>query len=131
MEFVINSSPNVSTGYTPFFLNYGFNPVTPMDLLKGDETSNVESVSSFIEKMRSVWTKAKKNLERSVQAQSRYYDKRHKDIAFKVGDMVLLLTRNLAIKNTPTELQKRFVGPFKFIERIGTQAYKLKTARPL
>ena len=126
IEFVINSSPNVSTGYTPFFLNYGFNPVTPMDLLKGDETSNVESVSSFVERMRSVWAKAKKNLEKSVQAQSKYYDKRHKDIAFKVGDMVLLLTRNLAVKNTPAKLQKRFVGPFEVMERIGTQAYKLK-----
>ena len=62
----------MSTGYTPFLLNYGFNPVIPMDLLKGDETSNVESVSSFIERMRSVWVKAKKNLGKSVQAQSRY-----------------------------------------------------------
>ena len=97
-----------------------------MDLLKGDETSNVESVSSFIERMRSVWAKAKKNLERSVQAQYKYYDKRHKDIAFKVGDMVLLLTRNLAVKNTPAKLQKRFVGPFKVTEKIGTQAYELK-----
>ena len=40
--------------------------------------------------------------------------------------MVLLLTRNLAIKNTLAKLQKRFVGPFKVTERIGTQAYKLK-----
>ena len=72
--------------------------------------------------MRSVWAKATKNLERSVRAQSKYYDKRHKDIAFKVGDMVLLLTGNFAVKNTLAKLQKIFVGPFKVIERIGTQA---------
>ena len=34
VEMVINSLPNQSTGFSPFFLNYGHEPVTPIQLLK-------------------------------------------------------------------------------------------------
>ena len=37
VEMVINSLPNRSTGYSPFFLVYGYHPVLPVELLKGDE----------------------------------------------------------------------------------------------
>ena len=42
-----------------------------------------------------------------------------------MGDLVLLSTRNLKMKGIPGKLQKRFVGPFKVIETIGEQAYRL------
>ena len=38
---------------------------------------------------------------------------------------MLLSTRNLKMKGTPAKLQRRFVGPFKVIETIGQQAYRL------
>ena len=47
---VINSLPNRSTGYSPFFLMYGYHPVLPVELLKGDESTNVETVSKFLER---------------------------------------------------------------------------------
>ena len=37
IELAINSSVNRSTRQTPFFLNYGFDPVVPADLIKGNE----------------------------------------------------------------------------------------------
>ena len=46
-------------------------------------------------------------------------------MGYKVGDLVLLSTRNLKLKGTPGKLQKRFVGPFRVIETIGEQAYRL------
>ena len=36
VEMTINSLPNSSTGYSPFFLNYGHHPVLPVELLKED-----------------------------------------------------------------------------------------------
>ena len=38
---------------------------------------------------------------------------------------MLVSTRNLKIKGIPGKLQKRFVGPFDVIEKIGQQAYRL------
>ena len=43
IEMVIDSLPNRSTGYSPFYLMYGYHPVLPVELLKGDESTNVET----------------------------------------------------------------------------------------
>ena len=125
VELVINSLPNSSTGFSPFYLNYGYEPVVPIQLLKGDEIARTESVATFAQRVASDWKLARENLERSVQLQAKYYDKRHRDVSYKAGDLVLLSTRNLRLKGVPAKLQKRFVGPFKIIERIGQQAYRL------
>ena len=50
VEMVINSLPNRSTGYSSFFLMYGYHPVLPVELLKGDEFTNVKTVSKFLER---------------------------------------------------------------------------------
>ena len=49
VELAINSLPNSSTGFTPFFLNYGYKPVTPIQLLRGDEIATTESVEVFVQ----------------------------------------------------------------------------------
>ena len=66
LELVINSLPNQSTGFSPFFLNYGYEPVTPIQLLKGDEVVSTESVASFIQRVTSDWKLDRENLQRSV-----------------------------------------------------------------
>ena len=119
VELAINSLPNASTGFTPFFLNYGYEPVTPIQLLRGDEIATTESVEVFVQRLSSDWKLARHNLDRSVRLQAKYYDAKHRDVGFKVGDLVLLSTRNLKMKGTPSKLQKRFVGPFRVTETIG------------
>ena len=32
-EFTINNTPSQATGYTPFYLNYGYHPCTPAELI--------------------------------------------------------------------------------------------------
>ena len=39
---------------------------------------------------------------------------------------MLLSTQNLRMKGIPSKLRRRFVGPFKIIQCIGNQAYKLQ-----
>ena len=121
----INSSHNQSTVFSPFFVNYGYEPVMPIQLLRGDESTKMGSVASFVQRVTSDWNLARENLQRSVGLQQKYYDQKHRDIHYEVGDLVLLSTRNLKMKGTTAKLQRRFVGPFKIIETIGRQAYKL------
>ena len=65
-------------------------------------------------------------MEKAVAAQKRYYDQKHRDIQFTVGDTVLLSTQNLRFKGILHKLQRKFCGPYKILERIGAQAYHLK-----
>ena len=113
VELVINSLPNASTGFTPFFLNYGYEPVTPIQLLRGNEIASTESVMAFTHRMASDWKLARENLERSVQSQSKYYDKKHKDVGFSAGDLVLLSTRNLRLKGNSCKAPKEICGPLQ------------------
>ena len=119
VELAINSLPNASTSFTPFFLNYGYEPVTPIQLLRGDEVATTESVEVFVQRLSLDWKLARTNLDRSVRLQAKYYDANHRDVGFKVDDLVLLSTRNLKMKGTPSKLQRRFVGPFRVTETIG------------
>ena len=125
VELVINSLPNQSTGFSPFYLNYGYEPMTPIQLLKGDEEIKTENIGSFVSRVKSDWELPRENLKRSIDLHAKYYDKKHRDLEFEVGELVLLSTRNLKMKGIPEKLKKRFLGPFKIEERIGQQAYRL------
>ena len=59
-------------------------------------------------------------------AQQKYYNQKHRDISFAVGDTVLLSTQNLRLKGILHKLQWKFCGPYKILEKIGAQAYRLK-----
>ena len=58
VEFVINSSATPSTGYTPFYLNYGFEPTTPLDLIKDMDQTNIEGVNVFVNHMKKTFRMA-------------------------------------------------------------------------
>ena len=126
IELTINSLPNSSTGYSPFYLNYGYHPTVPIELLKGDEEVKNEAIDNFVVRVQKTWESAKKNLLQSVQRQAKYYDMKHRELEYDVGELVLLSSRNLSFKGVPVKLQKKFVGPFEIVEKIGAQAYRLK-----
>ena len=119
VEMVINSMPNKSIGFIPFYLNYGHELVMPVQLLRSNEKVSTKSVASFIRRVTSDWELARENLHRSVGLQQKYYDRRHRDVRYKVGDLVLLSTRNMKMKGIPGKLQRRLVGPFWVTEIIG------------
>ena len=66
------------------------NPVMPIQMLKGDELTKIESVASFVERVTSDWNLARENLQRSVGLQQKYYNQKHRDLHYNVGDLVLL-----------------------------------------
>ena len=63
IELVINSLLNQSTRFSPFYLSYGYEPVTPIQLLKGDEEVKTESIGSFVRRVKSDWELGKRKFE--------------------------------------------------------------------
>ena len=97
-----------------------------MHLLSDADTCVVESVDRFTRRLSRLFRQAKNNLHTANESYKRRYDRHHRPVEYQVGDPVLLSTANLRFKGTPTKLQRRFVGPFRITERIGTQAYWLE-----
>ena len=113
VELAINSLPNKSTGFSPFYLNYGHEPILPIQLIKGDEDIKIESIGSFVRRATSDLELAKENLQRAVGLQQKYYNRKHWGTQFAIGDLVLLSTGNLKMRGILDKLKKRFMGPFK------------------
>ena len=93
LEFANNSSVSVSSGKTPFELNYGEIPRMPIDMLIND--TNVASVEQLLNVMKSDIEQAKLNLSQAQQRQQRYANEHRRDYEFNVGDKVFLSTSNL------------------------------------
>ena len=92
---------------------YGYHPVLPIELLRGDELIHNEIVSTFLVRMQDIWSKAQAQMQRSVAMQKEYYNRKHKDVRYAIGDFVLLSTKNLMLKGIPKKLQRKSCGPFK------------------
>jgi hypothetical protein len=122
-EFAINGSVQASTGNTPFFLNYGQEPLTPLtvhtDLV-------VPSARVFADGLQQAIKQARQSLEQAVQRQKAYADRDRRDVQFKEGDQVLLATKHLKFKAVGTpKFLPRYIGPFTVIKRAGPVAVKL------
>ncbi len=69
-------------------------------------------------------SKAKKALQSAQEYQKRYFDRKHHDLQFSVGDKVLLSSKNLPLQHSP-KLKPRFVGPFEVVACVGPSSYRL------
>ena len=69
------------------------------------------------------------NLKAAQSRQKCYYDSKHRELAFEIGDHVYLRvspmkgTRRFDIKG---KLAPRYVGPFKIVSKRGDLAYQLE-----
>jgi hypothetical protein len=56
---------------------------------------------------------------------TRFYNKKHKDMMFRLGDEVLLLSRYIRTRRLSKKLINKFLGPFRVITYISKNAYRL------
>jgi hypothetical protein len=130
VEFAINNSWNESIQNTPFFVNYGQHPLTPV--LADGERGSPPTAQAFTEAWQAAVAKARRCMQAAQQRQQRYANKHLREVQYKVGDSVLLSTKNLQLKTgVPSrKLLPRFIGPFTVKDLVsdggqGTSAVEL------
>jgi Chromo (CHRromatin Organisation MOdifier) domain len=125
-EFAYNNSKQVSTGFTPFELDCGQHPNTPITLAT---PSHVPAADDFINHWNAMIMTAKDALMEAQDRQTKYANQHRRHLEFKEGDRVLLSMRNInnpIDRNRPTKkLTHRFAGPYTIERAISTTAYKL------
>ena len=126
VEFSINNHRSASTGFTPFYLNYGQHPRTPSNAAL---SSLVPSSQHSLEELRSTLTLVKDLLRSAQDRQAAFANSHRQEKTFQVGDLVLLSSENLTPDNQrgrPSQkLSPRFIGPYPIEQRIGQVAYRL------
>jgi hypothetical protein len=123
MEFAINNAVQDSTKHTPFMLNYGFDPYTPLSLHMNVKSASAQNVSSTLhEKLK----QAKLAIKAAQDRQKAQADKKRTFAMYNTGDKVMLNTKNFKFKCTGVrKLMPRWCGPFTIVEAVGLVAYRL------
>ena len=124
VEFAINNSHHSSLNHTPFYLNFGMHPVTPVtvDTIR---LSKVPAAAQWTSDMTAVLQDAKQHLQLAKDRQKSYADAQRVDITFNVGQQVLLCTKNLSLKSGNRKLFPKWLGPFKVTHRVSDVAYTI------
>ena len=126
VEFAYNRVEHSTTKVSPFQVVYGFNPRAPIDLLPlpTTERSDARERADFICKLHET-TKA--NIESMNEKYRIASSKGRKEIKLESGDLVWLhMRKDRFPKLRKSKLMPRAAGPYKIIEKINDNAYKLE-----
>ncbi|KAJ1590641.1 hypothetical protein NDA11_001400 [Ustilago hordei] len=122
--FVYNNTVHNSIGVSPFFACYGWNPKAHPDIpqrLGVNDPGRFEYLMDGEERCKYLQEQIREAQRRSVNQ----YNRKHKDIEFKVGDMVYINRRNWKTRRPTPKLDTRFAGPYPVQERVGRRAYRI------
>ena len=126
-EFAANNAENASTGFTPFFLNSGEDPMVPTTLMSGTSSATTQTVTETLDRMKEALVDAQTNLTAAQQRMKQQADKSRRSEEFVVGDEVVLTTKHLRnfAPHLPMKLKRRWVGPFPITRVVSPVAYEL------
>jgi len=128
IEFAYNRAVHSGTKLSPFEIVYGINPLSPLDLVPLPEKEQVcQDGLRRGEIIKKIHEKPKANLEKKAAENKRKADRGRKEMLFELGDWVWLHMRP---ERFPTQraskLAPRGDGPFKILEKITDNAYRLE-----
>ena len=127
IEFAYNRSVHSTTDFSLFEIVYGFNPLTPLDLLPLPVN---ERTSLDGQKKAEMVTKLHESVQQHIEKKNEQYaNKANKDrrqVIFEPGDWVWMHMRKERFPaRRRSKLHPREDGPFQVFERINDNAYKL------
>ena len=127
-EFAYNNAKQASTGFTPFELDCGQHPMTPLAMAQPKQ-SHVPAANDFKYHWDTMIKITKDALMEAQDRQTKYANQHRRHLAFKEGDQVLLSMKNInnpIDRNRPTrKLTPRFAGPYTISKVISETAYRL------
>ena len=125
-EFAYNNKVHTGTKVSPFQANNGQNPRMGFEIRK---KKRFEKVEKFIERMKEIQREAKAALAKTQENMKRYADKyRSEAVEYKVGDLVLLSTKDLKwqmVGRRSEKLTEQFVGPYRIKKIISANTVEL------
>ncbi len=117
-EFAHNNWPNETTGESPFFILYGFNPQADWT----DKPSPIPQVALRLDQFKEARRRAQKLM---IQAQKSWV--KNKDTPkYQEGDFVWLEGRHLRTNQPTTKLVPKRHGPFEIAQVMSPVNYRLK-----
>ena len=127
IEFAYNRTMHTTTSYSPFEIVYGFNPLTPLDLmpLPVDGRSSLDGQKKA-ESMKSLHERVRLQIAQKNERVASQANKGRRRVIFEPGDWVWVHMRKERFPaHRRTKLHPRGDGPFQILEKINDNAYKV------
>jgi hypothetical protein len=127
IEFAYNRSVHSTTDFSPFEIVYGFNPLTPLDLLPlpVNERTSLDGQKKA-ELVKKLHESVRQHIEKKNEQYANKANKGRRQIIFEPGDWVWVHMRKERFPvRRRSMLHPRGDGPFQVLERINDNAYKL------
>jgi hypothetical protein len=90
-----------------------------------DGKYDIDRVEKFIEQIQSIHQVVQEMLEKSQAKYKARHGKHRVDHSFEVGDEVWLYISKLRLKGEGKKLKPIRYGPFKIVDKIGNNAFRL------
>ncbi|UYV66785.1 K02A2.6-like [Cordylochernes scorpioides] len=131
VTFAYNSSVQETTGYSPYFLIHGREPLTFLDSTfdwpevppkPGDFDDYISNLLTIVEESKKI------SMARTMARQDKskqVYDKHRREVNFSPDDLVLIWTPIRKVGRAD-KLQKNYIGPFKIIRKTSPVNYEVK-----
>ncbi|RPG35726.1 MAG: hypothetical protein CBB72_005195, partial [Muricauda sp. TMED12] len=110
-----NATVQESTGFSPYFIEHGREPVLPWHLVNGQEEEGSSSISEYVNKhvlgLHLAWEALMANISEVEKQRKEQHDRRYQtNVAFQPGDRVLLLQPGRRSK-----MEMPYVGPYRVL----------------
>jgi hypothetical protein len=130
-EFAINNAAStLGDGLTPFFIDRGAHPRLPLSP-PHDARYSGESPAHYAERMRAMEATVRELLAAAQAARKAKLDAGRVDTVFRIGDQVLLRTKELLDTADIGKLRPRWDGPFTVVACPSPNAYTLALPRKM
>jgi len=124
--FAYNTSTHISTGYTPFYMNYGREAKIPADIIYGTPVEQPQTHSQYASNLRQslekAYSQARNEMNTAAQRQKSLYDNKLHGEPYKVNDLVWLLNP-AAPKEISRKLNSPWIGPFPVVKKLSDIVY--------
>ncbi|KAL6134086.1 hypothetical protein ACLB2K_066319 [Fragaria x ananassa] len=132
LQFAFNRAVHSSSGTSPFETCYGYLPPSPFDMVftagdshHGKGESDKLRAQWFLEKISQIHATVEAQLRKSQAKYKAKHDKHRVPCNFGVGDLVWLKLSKERLKGEGKKIKPLRYGPFRILEQIGDNAFKL------
>ncbi|UYV72292.1 K02A2.6-like [Cordylochernes scorpioides] len=127
VTFAYNTAKQETTGFSPFYLVHGRDVETPLDtILTYREEANLEDyVECLVTNAEDARQLARLNILKAQEKDKSRYDKSHRSVQYRAGDLVWVYTP-VRKQGLSEKLLKRYFGPYKVVRQLSEVTYEVE-----